>query len=485
METKAELIFIPSPGLGHVASAVEFAKLVLATNERLCISLLIMKHPADFGVQPYLQSLPSLSRLRFVDVSIDPKLVVELLSNKDRFLYDFIDGHKQKVTEFVANNITSNNSSSSQFGSTRLAGFVLDMFCISMIDVANEFCVPSYIFFTSAAAFLALSFHFEALRSTSKFDYSESDEELSILGFKNPYPAKVLPKPAKAITPSSSLYYDGIRRFRETKGIVINTFAELEPFALQSLSDAKIAPPLYPIHAVFNSHDNDKKQETESIVEWLDDQPNSSVVFLCFGTMGSFEPEQVKEIAIALERSGHQFLWSLRRPPPKGKIEMPSNYDNSEEVLPEGFLERTKGIGKVVGWAPQVTVLSHRAVGVFVSHCGWNSTMESVCCGVPIAAWPLYAEQQMNAFLLVKELGLAVEIRMDYVKDFEGKNPVDIVGAEEIECAIQKLMGNGEENEVRKRVKEMQEKSRKAMEEGGSSYTSLRLLIDDFISTIS
>ncbi|PHU11982.1 hypothetical protein BC332_18912 [Capsicum chinense] len=124
---------------------------------------------------------------------------------------------------------------------------------------------------------------------------------------------------------------------------------------------------------------------------------------------------------------------------------MPSNYDNSEEVLPEGFLDRTKGIGKVVGWAPQVTVLSHSAV----------------------------------------ELGLAVEIRMDYVKNFEGENPVVIVSAEEIEGAIRKLMENGEENELRKRVKEMQEKSRIAMEEGGSSYTSLRLLIEDFMYNIS
>ncbi|KAJ8543405.1 hypothetical protein K7X08_005928 [Anisodus acutangulus] len=475
METKAELVFIPSPGLGHVTSAVEIAKLILDTDERIGIYLLIMKHPADFGVQPYLQSLPSHSRLNFVDISIDPTTAAELLSNKDKFLYDFIDGHKSKVSEFVRNNITS----------TRLAGFVLDMFCISMIDVANEFSVPSYIFFTSSTAFLALSLHFEALRNTSKYDYSESDEELSILGFKYPYPAKILPRPAKSVTPSSILYFDGIRRFKETKGIIINTFAELEPFALQSLSDAKISPPIYPIRPVINSDDGNKKQETKSIIKWLDEQENSSVVFLCFGTLGSFEPEQVKEIAIALERSGHRFLLSLRRPPPKGKLEMPSNYDNSEEVLPEGFLDRTKDIGKVVGWAPQMTVLSHPAVGGFVSHCGWNSTLESVCCGVPIAAWPLYAEQQMNAFLLVKELGLAVEIRMDYVKDFEGENPVDIVSAAEIEGAIRKLMADSEENEVRKKVKEMQEKSRIAMEEGGSSYTSLRLLIEDFISNIS
>lgn len=179
-------------------------------------------------------------------------------------------------------------------------------------------------------------------------------------------------------------------------------------------------------------------------------------------------------------------MWSLRRSPPKGKIDIPSNYNNFEEILPKGFLERTKGIGKVIGWAPQVAILSHKSVGGFVSHCGWNSILESVYFGVPIATWPLYAEQQMNAFLLVKELGLAKEIRMDYVVDFEGKdNQVDIVSAEEIEGGLQRLMVKSGENEVRKKTKEMKEKSRVAMVDGGSSYNFLGLLINDVITNIS
>lgn len=486
MTTKAELIFIPSPGAGHLISAVEIAKLILNRDGRLCISVLIMKLPMDSGIQSYIESLSSTPRLQFVDITVDDKTAAGFLSSKETFFMNFIQAHKPKVKDFLNN---SSFSRSTPESNSRLAGFVLDMFCTSMIDVANEFSVPSYIFFTSNAAFLALCFHFESLKKEHHIDtskYRDSDEELTIPGFKNPYPAKFLPKLATDQTAVTTTFFDAVTRFKETKGIVINTFAELEPFAIQSLSVQQI----YPVGPVVNlkeeGHGRNSQSETESIIKWLDDQPVSSVVFLCFGSMGSFDTEQIKEIAVALECSGHRFLWSLRRPPPKGKFELPSNYDNVQEVLPEGFIERTNGVGKVIGWAPQVAVLSHPAVGGFVSHCGWNSVLESLSFGVPIATWPLYAEQQMNAFELVKELGLAVEVRMDYFKDFEGKyGHVDIVGTKEIESGIRQLMADRDQNEIRKKAKEMKEKSSAAMEEGGSSYASLGLLIEDVISNIS
>ncbi|WMV38603.1 hypothetical protein MTR67_031988 [Solanum verrucosum] len=466
MTTKAELVFIPSAGAGHLISAVEIAKLILNRDERLCISILIMKFPMDFGIQSYIESLSSIPRLQFVDISVDEKTIGGFMSNKETFFINFIQSHKPKVKDFL------NNSSFSRSNS-RLAGIVLDMFCIPMIDVANEFCVPSYIFLTSSAAFLALCFHFESLKKVHHIDtskYKHSNEELTIPGFKNPYPAKFLPTMATDQGVMYAMFFDLVTRFKETKGIMVNTFTELELLPLQSLS----VPRIYPVGPVVNFN----QSETESIIKWLDDQPESSVVFLCFGSMGSFEIEQINEIATALECSGHRFLWSLRRPPPKGQIGLPSNYENVEEVLPEGFIERTNGVGKVIGWAPQVAVLSHPAVGGFVSHCGWNSVLESLYFGVPIATWPLYAEQQMNAFALVKELGVGV--------DFEGKyEHVDIVSAKEIESGIRLLMANGDDNEIRKKAKEMKEKSNAAMKEGGSSYASLGLLIEDVISNIS
>ncbi|KAJ6423307.1 hypothetical protein OIU84_024281 [Salix udensis] len=272
------------------------------------------------------------------------------------------------------------------------------------------------------------------------------------------------------------------RRFRETKGIMVNTFEELESHAINSFSNGN-TPPVYPVGPLLNlNRDGDRDVESDEfkgIRQWLDDQPPSSVVYLCFGSRGSFGVDQVKEIACGLEQSGHRFLWSLRQPPPKGKNEPPSDYANPRDVLPEGFLDRTANNGKVIGWAPQVDILGHPSVGGFVSHCGWNSILESVWFGVPIATWPLFAEQQFNAFQIVVEMGLGVEIKMDYRKEFNSDGNDDIVGAGEIERGVRCLMKL--DNEKRERLKEMSGKSRKALESGGTSSTWLGRFIQDVV----
>jgi hypothetical protein len=197
--------------------------------------------------------------------------------------------------------------------------------------------------------------------------------------------------------------------------------------------------------------------------------------------MGSFSEEQLKEIASALEQSGYRFLWSVRQPPPKGKMGFPTDYANPEEAVPTGFLDRTAGIGKVIGWAPQVAILAHPAIGGFVSHCGWNSILESLWFGVPIAAWPLFSEQQLNAFEMMIELGLAAEIKMDYRKDFRAENEV-IVSADIIEKGIMSVME--QDSEVRKKVKAMSEMGKKALLDGGSSHSILGRLIEDMMNNL-
>lgn len=376
--------------------------------------------------------------------------------------------------------------------SSRLAGFVVDMFCISMMDVAAEFGLPTYVFFTSNCAFLGFIFHLETLKRVHNQDVTElkdSDAELEVPTFMNPVPAKVLPSVAMDKEAGFTFVVNTAKSLRETKGIMVNSFEELESYAVNSLAEDNTVPPIYPVGPVLHlSKDtNEEEEEVMEIIRWLDDQPPSSVVFLCFGSMGSFDGDQVREIAQALEQSGHQFLWSLRQPPPKGKVEMPSDYQDLNQVLPEGFLERTSNIGKVIGWAPQVTVLSHKAVGGFVSHCGWNSTLESLWCGVPMATWPIYAEQQMNAFQFVRELGLAVEIKMDYRKDFRiDSNKVKLVTRDEIENGMRKLMKNDDKNNegIRQKVNEMSEKSKTTIKQGGSSYNSIGRFIEDVMNYI-
>ncbi|KAL8478186.1 hypothetical protein ACS0TY_030177 [Phlomoides rotata] len=328
----------------------------------------------------------------------------------------------------------------------KLAGIVVDLFCATMIDIAKELGAPSYVFLTCGAATLGLMFRLQSQHQDPS-EYENSNAAVSILAFVHAVLARVLPS---LVFDSGNGFLDIAKKLREARGIVVNTFLEFEPHAIMSLSSDEKIPP----------------------------QPNDSVVFLCFGTGGCFGGDQVKQIATGLENSGLRFLWSLRKLPPKGELGFPVQFENLDEVLPGGFLNRTAGIGKVIGWAPQMVVLSHPAVGGFVLHCGWNSILESVWCGVPMAVWPLAAEQQANAFQLVKELKIAVEIKMDY-----RKNSDVIVGGEKIKKAIKALMDR--ENEIRVKVNKLKERSRKALVEGGSSFNFFGSLIEDIMNDTS
>lgn len=303
----------------------------------------------------------------------------------------------------------------------------------------------------------------------------ESETEFEIPSFKNPLPKPVLPSLVVDMKTGaySWMSYHG-ERYKETKGIIVNTVQELEPYSLQSIYKDLNLPPVYPIGPVLDLDGPAKWDpnpvQYDYIMEWLDKQAVGSVVFLCFGSLGSLEVKQVEEIAIGLERAGVKFLWALREPP-KARLEDPRDYTSYENVLPDGFLERMVGMGIVCGWVPQARVLAHKAIGGFVSHCGWNSILESLWYGVVIATWPVYAEQQMNAFQMVRELGLAVEIRLDYTKGG------DLVRAEEVENGVRMLMNGCDE--IRKKMKEMSEKCRVAFMENGSSYNNLMSLIQE------
>ena len=422
---QTELVFIPFPIIGHLASALEIAKLITKREPRFSITIFIMKFP--FGSTDGMDT--DSDSIRFV--TLPPVEVSSETTLSGHFISEFVKVHIPLVRDAV-HELTSSNS-------VRLSGFIIDMLCTHMIDVADEFGLPSYLFFSSGAAVLGFLLHVQFLHDYEGLDINEfkdSDAELDVPTFVNSIPGKVFPAGMfdKESGGAEMLLYH-TRRFREVKGILVNTFIELESHAIQSLSGSTV-PEVYPVGPILNTRmgSDGGQQDASPIMNWLDDQPPSSVVFLCFGSMGSFGADQIKEIAHALEHSGHRFLWSLRQPPPEGKM-IPSDYENIEQVLPEGFLHRTAKIGKVIGWAPQIAVLAHSAVGGFVSHCGWNSLLESVWYGVPVATWPIYAEQQINAFQMVKDLGLATEIKIDYNKDNDY-----VVSAHEIENGLRNLM---------------------------------------------
>lgn len=476
---RAELAFIPVPGAGHLVPMVELAKALTIRDERISVTVFIMQVPFESKLDSYTQTLLSnnpLQRVRFVHLTLDEPTSELLLSKIGGFwLFELIQINKSRVKDFYSNDSTHT-----------LSAFVVDMFCTAFADLAREFGVPDYVFFTSNACFLTLMFYLQSMQDHQNQDITDlkgSDTELSIPGFVNPVPVKVLPSVAfDKEKGGAAVFVDVPRKLRKTKGILVNTFMGLESHVIQCLCEDDTVPPIYAVGPVLNlkSESNNDLAQYKEIMTWLDSQPPASVVFLCFGSMGTFEPEQIVEIATALEQSGHRFLWSLRKSPPNDKVVFPSEYENFNEVLPEGFMDRTKDIGKIIGWAPQIAVLSHPSVGGFVSHCGWNSTIESLWFGVPLATWPLYAEQQINAFEMVKEFGVAVEISLDYNK----LNPVKLT-SEEIEKGIKRLMDANESKEIRTKVKSIKEESQKALLDGGSSYAAIGGFIEDVFNNTS
>ncbi|CAN1770468.1 UDP-glycosyltransferase 73C1 [Linum perenne] len=258
-------------------------------------------------------------------------------------------------------------------------------------------------------------------------------------------------------------------------GVVLNSFEELEPDYVTECRKIRGEKKIWCIGpaSLCNTDELDKSErgnkpssDESGCLRWLDSWPENSVIYACLGSLNRITPSQSAELALGLESTNRPFVWVIR-----------GGYKKES-----GFESRVKNRGLLIrGWAPQVLILSHSSIGGFLTHCGWNSTLEGVAAGVPMVTWPQFAEQFYNEKLVVQVLGIGVRVGAEVVVHLgeEEKHGVQ-VRKERIKEAVEELMGGGEESEIRRRkAEELKALAVAAVGEGGSSFKSVGMLIED------
>ncbi|XP_006363691.1 UDP-glycosyltransferase 73C3-like [Solanum tuberosum] len=348
-------------------------------------------------------------------------------------------------------------------------------------NVAEKFNIPRIVFH-GMGCFSLLCLH--NLRNWEELEKIESDTEyFRVPGLfdkielsKNQLGSAVRPRNEEWREISDQMK----KAEEEAYGIVVNSFEDLEKEYVEGLMNVKNKKiwTIGPV-SLCNKEKQDKAErgnkasiDEHKCLNWLDSWELNSVLFVCLGSLSRLSTSQMVELGLGLESSKRPFIWVVRH--------MSDEFKNW--LVEEDFEERVKGQGLLIhGWAPQVLILSHPSIGAFLTHCGWNSSLEGITAGVVMITWPMFAEQFCNERLIVNVLKTGVRSGIERQVMFGEEEKLGTqVSKDDIKKVIEEVMGEEMEGEMRrKRAKELGEKAKRAMEEEGSSNFNLTQLIQD------
>ncbi|KAM7522138.1 hypothetical protein LguiA_012040 [Lonicera macranthoides] len=328
--------------------------------------------------------------------------------------------------------------------------------------VANHMKIPSIVLYTNSAASVQAYFAIPPLQAEGHIPLKDSMLRDIVPGLQ-PLRFKDLPLHNSELEDLLQIV-SIVRNVKTSSGIIWNTVDDLESSSMSQLQQYYQLPffSVGPLHKMAPSSSNSLLKEDYSCIQWLDKQAPNSVIYISLGSLATMDHKELTEMAWGLANCGQPVLWVVR----------PNSVGDSEwvELLPEGFQEATGERVHIIKWAPQKEVLAHSAVGGFWSHCGWNSTLESISEGVPVICRPYFGDQYVDARYISHVWRVGLQMEHDLERG-------------EIEKAIRTLMLDKEGEEMRQRATYMKEKIKLCTMKGGSSYNSLNDL-EEFISSL-
>ncbi|WCJ44439.1 UDP-Glycosyltransferase superfamily protein [Euphorbia peplus] len=360
----------------------------------------------------------------------------------------------------------------------RVSCIVSDCIMGFTMQASQELNIPNFLFWTASVCGFMGYLHYRTLREKGIFPLEDAsyltngylETEIDWIGGMEGIPLKALPSFLRTTDPDDIMFNFAmveIENARSGSGIIFNTFDELEDQVLKHLSSI-LPNPIYtvgPLQHLLRNHGKENEmnsiraslwKEQPGCLEWLDSKQPKSVVYVNFGSVTIMTPQQLIEFAWGLANSKKEFLWIIR----------PDVVIGESAILPTEFLDEIKERGFLASWCQQEEVLSHSAIGGFLTHAGWNSILESLCGGVPMICWPFFAEQQTNSWFCRKKWGTGMEI--------EGN-----VNRNEIEMLVNELMNGERGMEMTKKVIEWKTKAEVATSNipTGSSCVNFEKLI--------
>jgi hypothetical protein len=333
------------------------------------------------------------------------------------------------------------------------------------IDVAHDAGIPSAVLWVQSCAVFSLYYHH--VHGLVEFPAEDDLESRVTLPGLPPLsvadvPSFLLPSnPFKLLTDAILQQFRTIHR---ASWVFVNSFSELESDVVAALPGVSPAPPpLIPVGPLVELEEDsavrgDMLKAADDCVEWLDAQAPRSVVYASLGSVVVLTVEELAELAHGLASSGRPFLWVVR--------------PDCSAMLPEGYLDSIAGRGMVVPWSPQDLVLAHPSTACFFTHCGWNSTLETLAAGVPVVAFPQWGDQCTDAKYLVEEFKMGVRIgaplRRDVVSD-----------------ALEAAVGGPDAGAMAENARAWSAAAKTAVAAGGSSDRHVQAFVDEVVARAS